>query len=93
MFRRANTLKQRLIIVDRNHVSNCHAVENDISGVHNVTGFTSISLINVIILGIRSVCPWPSSFIPFLVTVSCKIAFTTLLSAWIASTPSHHHII
>ena len=48
----ARELKRLLFVVARNQVLRRRAVENDLSGVHEVAGFTKKSFIACIMLGI-----------------------------------------
>ena len=50
----ARELNRLLFVVARNQVLRRRAVENDLSGVHEVAGFTKKSLIACIMLGINS---------------------------------------
>ena len=50
----ARELKRLLLVVARNQVLRRRAVENDLSGVQDVAGFTKKSLIASIMLGINS---------------------------------------
>ena len=54
MFKMARELKRLLLVVARNQVLRRRAVENDLSGVQDVAGFTKKSLIASIMLGINS---------------------------------------